>query len=371
VAAFAADSTVVPQSNTNSIGKGQGPRIVFSEVVYDFGKVDSGTLVKHVYTFTNTGNQVLEVREVKPSCGCTTAGDWDKRIEPGKSGSIPVQFNSTGYGGQVQKSVTVSCNDPAQPDLMLQLRGNLWKPIDFTPAFAMFTPGPDIQTNETRVVKIINNVEEPLKLSDPQCTNSAFKVELETVRQGKEFELHVTALAPFPSDHLWTAVVLKTSSTKTPVITINCYVNVQPALVVIPAQFTLPPGPLTNSPKFTLIVRNNSTNAVSLSDPAINISGAEIHLTEIQPGRMFNVAASFPQGFKCQAGQPMMASLKSSNPKYPVLNIPVIQISPRSTPPQAAAGVGTSSLAAAPATTITAAGQNVSPVKSPAAVGSH
>src|SRR5262249_6969432 len=82
-------SATAESPTTNS-----GPTIKCEELLYDFGKVDAGTLVKHEYMFTNIGNQTLVVSNVQPSCGCTTAGAWDKVVEPGKTGIIPIQFNS-------------------------------------------------------------------------------------------------------------------------------------------------------------------------------------------------------------------------------------------------------------------------------------
>src|SRR5436190_10300323 len=61
---------------TASVATNSGPRITFAEPRYDFGKVDSATMVKHEYIFTNTGNQTLEVTNVQPGCGCTTAAYW-------------------------------------------------------------------------------------------------------------------------------------------------------------------------------------------------------------------------------------------------------------------------------------------------------
>src|SRR5689334_23002868 len=52
-----------------------GPKIQFDNAIHDFGKAKSGEPVKYTYYFTNTGDQVLEITHVQPSCGCTTAGD--------------------------------------------------------------------------------------------------------------------------------------------------------------------------------------------------------------------------------------------------------------------------------------------------------
>ena len=78
--------------------------------MYDFGRIKAGEPVKYTYVFTNTGDALLILNSVQPQCGCTAAGEWTKQVEPGKTGNIPIQFNTMGYGGNVFKQVTVTCN---------------------------------------------------------------------------------------------------------------------------------------------------------------------------------------------------------------------------------------------------------------------
>src|SRR3954470_11514182 len=54
------------------------PRIQFQEMVHDFGKVKASEPLRTDFLFTNTGHSVLEITDVRPGCGCTTAGTWDK-----------------------------------------------------------------------------------------------------------------------------------------------------------------------------------------------------------------------------------------------------------------------------------------------------
>src|SRR5207244_1767029 len=117
-------------------------------------------------------------------CGCTTAGTYDKKVEPGKTGLIPIEFDSTGYGGPVRKTAVITCNDPARPRLTLALEGTVWRPIDLTPTYASFTLPPDVQTKQTQIVRIVNNLEDPLTLSEPICTNRLFQTELRTAKAG-------------------------------------------------------------------------------------------------------------------------------------------------------------------------------------------
>src|SRR5262245_4399792 len=186
-AARAADLNILVPSPSNA----DGPRINFPDPIFDFGRLESGQMVKHDFIFTNNGTLTLEITDARPSCGCTLTGNWDKKVEPGKYGTIPVKFNSLRLSGEVLKTVIVLCNDPVATNVTLQIKGTVWKPIDVTPAVAFFAPSSDSQSNEVRVVRIVNNLDEPLTLSAPECTNKCFLTELKTLKEGKEYELQV------------------------------------------------------------------------------------------------------------------------------------------------------------------------------------
>jgi hypothetical protein len=141
------------------------PKIAFATNKWDFGKIKQGELVKHDFVFTNTGTADLLILSVKPGCGCTTAGSWDTNVPPGKTGSIPLQFNSAGFSGNVMKSATVTCNDPTTPVSALSLGANVWRPVDVTPQMAVFQFESDGQTNQTRVIKIRATWTFPYRLS--------------------------------------------------------------------------------------------------------------------------------------------------------------------------------------------------------------
>ena len=310
---------------TGAPAGGAGPKIQFADIIYDFGKVNSGTVVKHDFTFTNIGTATLEILDVRPGCGCTTAGTWDKQIEPGKTGSIPLAFNSANFGGTVAKSATVKCNDPGQSNVVLQIKGTVWKPIDVTPTMAVFNVSSEAETNDTKIVRIVSNMEDPLVLSDLQCTNRSFKAELKTVRPGKEFELQITALPPFTAPSMIAPVTLKTSSTNMPLINVSAYVAVQQPVTVSPTQIILPPGPSTNAVHHVVTVRNTGTNSLVLSNAKLNVPGAQVHVQETQPGRLFNLEVDFPAGFDFKTNGPVELSVQSNHPKFALIRVPVFQ----------------------------------------------
>lgn len=85
-------------------------RIAFSNKTYQFGTISQGDKVSHDFTFRNTGDAPLLINNATASCGCTRPEYPFIPIEPGKSGTISVTFNSTGKIGNQRPTVTVSSN---------------------------------------------------------------------------------------------------------------------------------------------------------------------------------------------------------------------------------------------------------------------
>ena len=226
------------------------------------------------------------------------------------------------------KQATVTCNDLSQSNVLLQIKGMVWKPIEVTPTMAVFNISSEAQTNDTKVVRIVSNLDQPLILSDLQCTNSSFKAELKTVKEGKEFELQITAMPPFDSPSVVAPVTLKTSSTNMPVINVSAYAVVQQPVTVAPSQIILPPGPFTNVVHHVITVRNAGTNSLVLSDASVNVPGAEVRVQEIQPGRVFNLTVIFPAGYEMKPEQKTELKVKSNHPKFPLITVPVFQPRP-------------------------------------------
>lgn len=93
----------------------------FTETEFDFGTIDEGEKVSHVYKFKNDGAEPLIISNAKGSCGCTVP-KWPKDpIAPGESGEILVEFNSKNKKGKQSKRVTITANtNPTQSFLTIK-----------------------------------------------------------------------------------------------------------------------------------------------------------------------------------------------------------------------------------------------------------
>jgi hypothetical protein len=100
---------------------GKQPKIVFKEDSHDFGKVKQGSNLSYEFVFKNEGDDLLTIKNVETSCGCTAALVSNKKVEPGKTGKIKVSFDTKGYAGEVVKFIYVESDDPVQPKIQLKI----------------------------------------------------------------------------------------------------------------------------------------------------------------------------------------------------------------------------------------------------------
>lgn len=136
----------------------------------------------------------------------------------------------------------------------------------------------------------------------------------------------IAVVPPLSTGSVQAQINLQTGWTNPVVLTVPVVVNVQPAVMAIPSYITLAPGPLATAVTNSVTIQNNSTNAVQLSEPVVNVPGVVAQINEIRPGRAFTAMVAFPEGFTVPPGQPVELTIKSSNPKYPVIKVPIMQM---------------------------------------------
>jgi hypothetical protein len=111
-------SSVTP-SDPTTLGK-----FSFQEMEFDFGTIDEGKVIEHIFKFTNEGEAPLVISNITASCGCTSP-DWSKApVKPGEEGFVKVIFNSTAKPGTQAPTVTIQAN--TSPNVTrLRMKGNV------------------------------------------------------------------------------------------------------------------------------------------------------------------------------------------------------------------------------------------------------
>ncbi len=109
------NSTLLNQQNNDKY-----PVLTFTKTTWEFGTINEGDVIDHVFEFENTGDFPLVVQKATATCGCTVP-EWPKKpIKVGEKGVIKVKFNSHNKKNKQTKYVTILANtQPSQTRLKI------------------------------------------------------------------------------------------------------------------------------------------------------------------------------------------------------------------------------------------------------------
>jgi hypothetical protein len=319
---------------TTQFAPGTGPQIVFDTPSYDFGKVMAGEPIRHDFWFTNRGNAILEVTAVRPGCGCTVAGDWDRKVEPGKTGKIPVMLRTEKMNSAIQKNISVTTNVPGQPEVVLWLKGNVWSPIDIQPAYVNFASITETGTPKEQIVKITNKLDEPIDLKNVKSNNPMFRVDVKPITAGKEYEMKITALPPMPTGSQVAQITADTGNAKSPQISVTATAYIPPRIEVQPAKILIP-SPLTTEMERAVYVTFNAGSDLKVSDVKCTDEKLPIRLVEDAPGKRFRIVVKFPAKYEIATGAQAKITFKTSDKSMEDVTVPIESVR-AATPPVAA-----------------------------------
>lgn len=155
------------------------PQLVMERISHDFGVIRQGDKIDQVFRFHNKGDQVLQLSNLRSSCGCTAALLTAKRIAPGEIGELRLNFDSSGFSGRVNKIVQMDTNDPLHPRVTVNIHGNIKVDLRLSPERitlqnqALAGDGPVATT-----VILTNNSEKIIRLQPPRSSNPVIDVKL-------------------------------------------------------------------------------------------------------------------------------------------------------------------------------------------------
>lgn len=85
-------------------------QIEFEEMIWDFGEITEGDIVKKKFKFTNTGKAPLQIIGADASCGCARPIVPFLDIAPGESNEIGVTYNSVNKDGDQKPEIIIESN---------------------------------------------------------------------------------------------------------------------------------------------------------------------------------------------------------------------------------------------------------------------
>lgn len=103
------------------------PKIFFDKLFHNFGKVEEGKIYDATFAFSNTGQGVLEIIDIHASCGCTAVVPKKRKLNPGETSEVKVEFNSTNLSGLITRYISIRSNDLSNPEVYLTIQAEVVK----------------------------------------------------------------------------------------------------------------------------------------------------------------------------------------------------------------------------------------------------
>jgi hypothetical protein len=108
------------------------PKITFEKVAHDFGEVGAGKKYTGEFKFTNTGDGLLKITDVKKCCG-TVVRLAKREYAPGQSGVLKVDYSSPRAASTMRRKLYVSSNDKANPKVELTISAKIVPKVAYEP----------------------------------------------------------------------------------------------------------------------------------------------------------------------------------------------------------------------------------------------
>jgi hypothetical protein len=229
-----ADATPTPAAPAPT---GDQAKCVVDEMTFNAGDIAKGTTIDHDFVVKNTGKVDLMITSVKPSCGCT-APDWTKLVAAGGTGRISLKVDTARFKGPIQKTATVTTNDPENANFRLTVSANITTYVDVTPSdIVTFRHFRGEEKREELTIK--SNEPAPFEIKDVQITGESAPSIQHEVKKGagaNEYTLALWLDPKCPIGNLNGDVKVITNSAKEPEVHVTVRGTVLGQITVSPSS---------------------------------------------------------------------------------------------------------------------------------------
>ena len=121
---------------------------------------------------------------------------------------------------------------------------------------------------------------------------------------------------------------MKTSSSNMAVLNVVAMATIQPEIQFLPPQIQMQSGPLPRGLTNYISVLNNTAAPLKVLDATADAPGVNVAINVLTPNQHYTVAVGFPQGFEFKPNQKVVISIKTDNPRYPAIEVPILPMQP-------------------------------------------
>jgi hypothetical protein len=259
--------------------------------------------------------------------------EYDKVIPPGKEGKVAIKLDGKKiFPGMVEKSFTVSTNDPDNKQFALTIQGNVKKVFEVSKELSWAGFADEDLKIETIITNVLGSPVNILGIkwdqnSKDKKLDEIIGAKVETIQKGQKYRLKVWKKKNLPTDRFVADIILMTDYPKLKEKVLKLSIVVAKDVELHPerlffGEMVLPPGKTKNFDRtFNIIAaRGDSLKILGVVPNRKDIS---VNIKELQAGKAYQGIVSIRPESKI--GQ-YFGSMKiqTNYPKYKEINLDLV-----------------------------------------------
>ncbi|HEX8296675.1 MAG TPA: DUF1573 domain-containing protein [Chthoniobacteraceae bacterium] len=138
------------------------------------------------FSFKNTGPNIVKIKGVKSSCGCTSAALEKKVYAPGESGEILAKFTFGSRRGTHRKQIVVTTDQGERQELDFVV--SIEQALTVTPALVFWKVG---QPADAKLVQLTVTPGKTVRIKAVTSSNPRVIPTLQTLKAGEQYQIAV------------------------------------------------------------------------------------------------------------------------------------------------------------------------------------
>jgi len=271
------------------------PKAVIVQPHKDAGTVPKGQVLRESFVVKNEGTADLLITDVKPACGCTVS-EYDRLIKPGAEGKITLSIETKNLsGGALSKTALVLLNDPASPQVTLNVQFYV-KPYVETYPYGFFriqaltgeTASSDMILGSDDPAFAPVNVELPYKFLKATVAELPEKEHV-AGKGAKQYKLSLSNTPDAPEGLLTGYVKLQTGVKQQPELELALSGYIKPTVTITPGQVNFGNfDPKGEAVRRNIMVIDNVPQRTdfSVTKAETNVPGITASIVPVDKGRV-------------------------------------------------------------------------------------
>ncbi len=312
-------------------GAADGPKLIVPEKIKDMGRVAQGEVLNVDFAVVNEGDEMLEIKAVRPTCGCTVA-DFDREIAPGKTGYIKAKLDTRDFSGPISKSILIMTNDPQDPTRTLVIKTEVHPYVQVLPRALVRFNAVQHEPMEQKITVVADEDYKDFKVTAVKSTVPFLLASVRPVpadqllagKSPKQYEITLTMKENPPVGPVNTILEIETNHPKAKTVPVKVFGVVRSLLHVTPSQIQFGSVEAKKQPGRNVIIVNNRSAgvAVTVNGATVNDPAFKTEIVTIEKGRRYQVTVTIDP--EASSGpRDAVLTLKTTDPDFPTLEVPV------------------------------------------------